>query len=225
MKKFVVSKNRELKFYKIFDIIFDYTKSPIKNKLILDIGTGTGEIADFFNPDNHVFSVDILDQRVNKNSSTTFIKISDEILPFKSGSFDIVISNHTIEHVIDQKLHLAEIFRILRSGGLCYLATPNKLFPYECHYKTWLIHYFPQNLYIKILNLLGLYKEDLHLLPYFKTIKLISTLFEVEEYTHKVAKFPTQFHLKIPILNMLPLALLKRLNFISQTNIFILLKK
>jgi ubiquinone/menaquinone biosynthesis C-methylase UbiE len=50
-------------------------------------------------------------------------------LPFADDSFDVVLSNHVIEHVEDQGEHLKELRRVLREDGICYLATPNKSSP------------------------------------------------------------------------------------------------
>ncbi len=56
---------------------------------------------------------------------------SDEILrvdlldmPFEAGSFDLVIANHVLEHVVDDGKAIAEIRRVLRPGGHAILQTP-----------------------------------------------------------------------------------------------------
>lgn len=49
------------------------------------------------------------------------VNIEDTGLP--GASFDKVIANHVLEHVDDRKA-LAEIFRILRPGGMAFLTTP-----------------------------------------------------------------------------------------------------
>ena len=47
--------------------------------------------------------------------------------PFPDGSFDIVYSEHLIEHIYIDKVprFLREIHRILKPGGLCRIATPD----------------------------------------------------------------------------------------------------
>lgn len=45
-------------------------------------------------------------------------------MPFEDLSFDLIIANHVMEHVGDDKLALAEIFRVLNPGGYAILQTP-----------------------------------------------------------------------------------------------------
>lgn len=224
MTKFVVTERRKEKARKIDVVLQDFLKKQIKKKRILDIGIGNGEMAEYFVEDNSVYGVDVLDQRKNKKSKIKFKKIESEKLPFKDNFFDIVITNHVIEHVGNQILHLSEIKRVLKKEGVCYLATPNKLFPWECHHKKWFVHYFGEEKYHNYLKKRGIYEEDLHLLTYFETKKLLRKYFEFKEYTHLIIKNPSKFGFSVPFISHLPLSLLRRLDFLSQTNIFILTK-
>ncbi len=45
-------------------------------------------------------------------------------MPFESRSFDVVIANHVLEHVADDRQALAEIRRVLSPGGTAILQTP-----------------------------------------------------------------------------------------------------
>lgn len=47
-------------------------------------------------------------------------------LPFPSGSFDVVLSSHVLEHVPDDRRALSEIARVLKPSGWAVL-----LFPYD----------------------------------------------------------------------------------------------
>jgi SAM-dependent methyltransferase len=44
-------------------------------------------------------------------------------LPFRNGSFDLVLSHAVIEHVADAPLYLRECARVLADGGRLYLST------------------------------------------------------------------------------------------------------
>jgi len=46
-------------------------------------------------------------------------------LPFPDARFDAVVSCETLEHVPDPRLALAELYRVLRHGGVLYLTMPN----------------------------------------------------------------------------------------------------
>lgn len=51
----------------------------------------------------------------------------DAPLPFEDGSFDLVLSAETVEHVRDVQLFLSEVRRVLRPGGELALTTPASL--------------------------------------------------------------------------------------------------
>ena len=224
MKNFVVGENRLEKAKKIESVLKDFLGTEIKNKKILDIGTGNGEIADYFSKQNMVYSIDIEDQRNNKNSNVIFKKVASEEVPFKDHFFDIVISNHVIEHLRRQQLHLLEIKRVLINKGICYFATPNRLFPWEAHYKVWFIHYLGMKFYDSYLKKRNFYIGNLQLLDYFTLKKMLRYLFDIKEYTHVIIKDPKKYGFNVPVLNKFPSFIIKRLNFISQTNVFVLRK-
>ena len=45
-------------------------------------------------------------------------------LPDATGSFDVVICNHVLEHIVDDRAAMREIFRVLRPGGFAVLQHP-----------------------------------------------------------------------------------------------------
>lgn len=47
-------------------------------------------------------------------------------LPFENGSFDAVLYYHVIEHVPDPARSIAELARVLRTGGGMFVGTPNR---------------------------------------------------------------------------------------------------
>lgn len=51
--------------------------------------------------------------------------ISNNILPVKDESIDIIIFNEVIEHLFDCQHALDEIYRILKKGGKLYISTHN----------------------------------------------------------------------------------------------------
>ena len=222
MKGFAVNENRMAKAKKIESILKDYLKKEIINLNILDIGAGDGTISSYMSEKgNNVVCVDIEDQRAKR--SAKFIKVNSSKLPLQSNHFDIVISNHVIEHIKNQKLHLKEIKRVLKQNGVCYLATPNRNFPIEPHYKLPFIHYLPQTYFFKTLQILGIYKEEVFLLSYHKMLTLFKD-FPINEYTHLVIKNPAKYYINNNIVSKLPNAIINKLNPLSPANIFILAK-
>ena len=118
-------------------------------KRVLDIGTGSGEIAQAFaaavGAKGSVDTVDVVDQRLLRQG-VTFRLVDGPALPYPDDTFDLVLSNHVIEHVgnyRDQLFHLHEIRRVLRASGICYLATPNRWAVIEPHFRLPLLSWLP----------------------------------------------------------------------------------
>lgn len=128
---------------------------------MLEIGTGSGGIAHYFatHPklNCEVEAVDIEDNRQLKDGHR-FTLVKDVHLPFLDHSFDVVISNHVIEHVGDftaQRDHLSEMYRVLKPGGLAYLALPNRWQWKEPHYRLAGLRWLPERWRSPYLRLRG----------------------------------------------------------------------
>lgn len=118
---------------------------------LLEIGTGSGGIAHYFathaNLRCDVTAVDVLDQRQVKEGYR-FVQVGDTELPFADASFEVVLSNHVIEHVGDEKqqlAHLRELRRVLKPNGLGYLAVPNRWMLVEPHYRLAFLSWLPKS--------------------------------------------------------------------------------
>jgi SAM-dependent methyltransferase len=116
---------------------------------VLEVGTGAGGIAHYFGTHPalscDVDAVDIEDHR-QIAAGYRFAVVSDVRLPFGDRTFDVVISNHVIEHVGDdaaQRLHLCELRRVLKDDGLGYLAMPNRWQITEPHYRLAFLSWLP----------------------------------------------------------------------------------
>lgn len=116
---------------------------------LLDVGTGAGWIAQYFATHPRyrlaVTAVDARDERV-ATGGYAFRQVAGATLPFADASFDVVLSNHVIEHVggeAEQRLHLQEARRVLRPGGTLYLAAPNRWSLVEPHYRLPFLSWLP----------------------------------------------------------------------------------
>lgn len=92
---------------------------------VLDVGCGVGHSYTLLAPRETV-GVDI-DAAVLEGQERETVAADMRRLPFATGSFDGAIAVHSIEHVPDPELALAEISRVLRPGAAAVLVTPNRL--------------------------------------------------------------------------------------------------
>lgn len=127
---------------------------------LLEVGTGAGGIAHYFGTHPQlrceVSAVDVVDSR-RVTDGYDYQNVQGVELPFAKGMFDVVISNHVIEHVGDaaaQERHLAEIRRVLRADGVAYLAVPNRWVLVEPHFRVMFLSWWPRPLRTPYLRLL-----------------------------------------------------------------------
>jgi SAM-dependent methyltransferase len=116
---------------------------------LLEVGTGSGGIAHYFGMHKSlqcdVDAVDVEDRRQVRDGYR-FTLLGDVRLPFGDRTFDVVISNHVIEHVGDadaQRLHLQELRRVLDPRGVAYLAVPNRWQLVEPHFQLAFLSWLP----------------------------------------------------------------------------------
>lgn len=142
--------SRQQKAYKIERLLqLEPGNGPFR---LLEVGTGSGGIAHYFAThhqlDCDVDAVDVMDQRVIQEGFSFYL-LKDTDLPFPDETYDVVISNHVIEHVgqwLEQENHLSEIKRVLKPNGVAYLAVPNRWMIMEPHYKLPFLSWLPRPL-------------------------------------------------------------------------------
>lgn len=151
--------SRRFKALKI-ERLLDLSRRPQPIRL-LEIGCGSGGIAHYFatHPDLacHVTAVDVHDNR-QVYEGYEYRQVQGVELPFDAQQFDVVISNHVIEHVGDalaQVGHLAETRRVLKPGGIGYLAVPNRWMLTEPHYRLKFLSWLPRRWRSRYLRWMG----------------------------------------------------------------------
>lgn len=117
---------------------------------VLEIGTGSGGIAHYFgtHPSGRflVDAVDVVDNRTVMDGYQ-YRNVTGTALPFQDESFDVVLSNHVVEHVgleAEQRSHVGELRRVLKPGGVGYLAVPNRWMLVEPHYGLIFLSWLPR---------------------------------------------------------------------------------
>lgn len=117
------------------------SKIPKDINSILDVGCGNGWVAKEFLPKGkQVYSLDVsitnpaMVKKIYPNEKHFGITADSFHLPFNDNSFDCVIASEIIEHVVEPKDFIKELFRVVKSGGSLILTTPykEKLIYYLC---------------------------------------------------------------------------------------------
>ena len=223
--RYTASTNRIEKARKIDVVLCDFfSMRTLENKKILDYGCGSGHIARYFAKRNDVTAADIADQRdADQRNGMRFVLIESGRMPFEDASFDIVLLNHVIAYVPDQERLMLEVRRILRDGGVCYFATPNRNFPLEAHSKIPLIHYLPWPVFFAIFKRVMCSDQPVYLLSYRDMVRLIHAAgFKAREYTVDIIRNPEKyFELALPFHRRFP----AWLRHFSPTNVFVLVKE
>lgn len=61
------------------------------------------------------------------NSPIATVKADICKLPFESNSFDVILCNHVLEHILDDTKAMQELFRVMRPGGMGVFQIPQDL--------------------------------------------------------------------------------------------------
>lgn len=134
---------------------------PTSELLVLDVGAGTGEYS--FELEKCVKKVvavepfkDAYIAAVRKKK-----KLSSKVLLYNSliedfdypEKFDLVASLTTFEHMAKQEKSFMRIFSLMKKEGIIYLTAPNRLWPFEYHYRLPFLSWLPlplSNLYLRL---------------------------------------------------------------------------
>ncbi len=90
---------------------------------ILDLGCGSGSLRSQLEGRN-VFGVDLDARELARTPALRGVVAMSNRLPFRDGAFDLVISNHSMEHFADAAGAIAEIGRVLAPGGRLFVSVP-----------------------------------------------------------------------------------------------------
>lgn len=193
-------KGREQKAKKIIAVLNDHFGGSTGGMTLLDIGSSTGIMTHLL---SHSFAfttgIDIDEKAVAysreqfSSPSLTFQMGDSMNLPFEANSFDVVNCTQVYEHVPDSTKLMAEIYRVLKPGGVCFFAAGNRYVLMEGHYHLPLLSVVPKpvaHLYLRMLGR-GKYYYENHLSC--RGLKKLVRNFEVIDYTRKIIQDPDKF--------------------------------
>lgn len=162
----------------ITNIALQESGKPLKEVSVLDVGSGNGRYS--FEIEQYVKKVtsiepfkDAFQEAVEqKKRIRSKVKIYNvPIEKFKTREkYDLVLSLTTIEHMPKAKESFAQIFKLMKKGGVLYLTAPNRLWPYEHHYQLLFLSWLPLRLadfYVKITGKGESYEDSSYSKTYF----------------------------------------------------------
>jgi SAM-dependent methyltransferase len=109
---------------------------PLEGKRILDAGCGVGAFVRRlreFSPDVHGFDVERESVLRGVEELPGLGLAVAEYLPYKDGTFDVILMHEVLEHVDDDLASLREMRRVLKPDGRLVIFCPNRLYPFETH--------------------------------------------------------------------------------------------
>ncbi len=117
------------RYNQLYNFISSYL---VSNFRILDVGCAMGGFLDYLYKKglNNLSGIDLAKNFVNHaNQKGKYnIKIgSAESIPFDDNSFDVLVINQVIEHLVEPQKAFREARRVLVDGGILYVGVPDAL--------------------------------------------------------------------------------------------------
>lgn len=154
----------------------------INDMILLDVGSGSGEYSSEFA--KFVKKVVGVEPYYNDYIASVKLKNPNKIAyynvlveDFKTkDKFDLVLCLTTLEHMPNQEKSFQKIYGLMKKNSLVYLTAPNKLWPYENHYRLPFLSWLPlpiANLYMRITGRGKSYQDSSYSRAYFGLISLL----------------------------------------------------
>jgi ubiquinone/menaquinone biosynthesis C-methylase UbiE len=113
----------------------------LENAVVLEHGCGVGmysaQLRQRYTPQVEAFDIEVERVRDAQTATPHALVAAAENLPYRSNSFDAVITQDVLEHVADDRRSAQEIVRVLKPGGRAFVLVPNRWYPFETHGHYW----------------------------------------------------------------------------------------
>lgn len=181
-------------------VLSEQLAEPLSSLTVLNVGCWVGTIDEYLSRYfSSVTGIDINEKAIAcakkmfRKDGLSF-EVGDALSTrFPSEKFDVVICSQVYEHVADANMLMAEVFRILKPGGVVYFAAGNRLVFIEPHYNLPLLSVLPRfiaNFYTWASGKGNLCYEK-HLT--YWGLKSLIKKFELVDYTRKILAEPERF--------------------------------
>jgi ubiquinone/menaquinone biosynthesis C-methylase UbiE len=178
----------------------EYIDAPLEDLDLLNVGGSAGIIDEYLaRYFRQVKSIDI-DERAIQHAKESFhrdnlfFECGDAMdMQFEDDSIDAVVCSQVYEHVPDADRMMAEIYRVLKPGGVAYFAAGNRLMYNEPHYNLPLLSVLPRplaHIYIRLSGKADFYYEK-HL-SWWGLRRLVRK-FTVTDYTPMILAEPGKY--------------------------------
>ena len=111
----------------LVDLLRKYSADHNGRLRILDYGCGTGGNSSSYAPFGLVYGIEPDPGAVRlarRRGGAALCRASGTELPFRPGSFDVVVASDVLEHIDDDLRAVQEIARMLRPGGAFIFSVP-----------------------------------------------------------------------------------------------------
>lgn len=190
---------RAHKAQKVIRVLEDQV-GDLSTHRLLDIGCSAGFMtAAYAEHAGEVVGIDIdapaveFAARTHRRPNLRFELHDSMATGFPDSSFSMITCTHIYEHVPDATRLMAELRRVLRPGGVCFFAAPNRLQLMEPHYRLPLLSWPPKAIghrYVRATGRAANYYEK-HLTLW--GLRRLTRGFEVVDYTERVLADPARF--------------------------------
>jgi 2-polyprenyl-3-methyl-5-hydroxy-6-metoxy-1,4-benzoquinol methylase len=126
---YIKNRSHQIRIKKSIKIIKKYSEQKSEKLKILDVGCGTGEIAEQFQKLGlDIYGMDCAENQLelaNRKGIKTKYGDMRSDFPYENQQFDVLFLGEVIEHLVDVRPFITEVNRVLKIGGLLVVTTPN----------------------------------------------------------------------------------------------------
>lgn len=104
--------------------------APPGGERLLEMGAGLGHLLGLLQDDFDCVGIDLAEysiEQIRRNAPRAEGRVmsAEDLSPFETGEFSVVVALHLVEHLVDPADTIRQVNRILKPGGLFLFATPN----------------------------------------------------------------------------------------------------